>query len=411
MGKLSIDSATLTGIADAIREKAKTTDLIATNKMRESILAIKGGLALDVVTASALPGAVVDGQIVVITETTPGTVYIDTDEPASPASGDVWIRIAAGGDAALKLTEESPYLRNGLAEAAQWDGSTWPPLYGYLGVNGVWEQFSTALPPVGTALNDMTWEQVSAVARSGLGSTYFAAGDRKEIVINGTVGNTTFTNLSVYAIILGFNHNSDIEGQNTIQFQIGKSALTGGRNLSFIDSKYGTTTSEAGYFHMNIQPLSKGGWASSQMRNGILGSNATPDAPASGSFLSALPSDLRAVMRSVTKYTDNTGGGKNTASYVTPTEDYLWLPSAFELFGTAGQSNAAEANYQKQYAYYAAGNSKVFYGHPSSSGAVSWWTRSACASSAYSFIDIVTGGTANYHQADNSYGITPCFCV
>lgn len=411
MAKYSIDSATLTGIADAIREKVGTTGAIATSKMAESILSIKGGLSLDVVTASSLPGTVVDGQIVVITDTTPGTVYIDTDEPASPVAGDLWIRLEAGADVALVLTEGTPYVGGGLVEAKQWNGSAWPPLYGYLGVNGAWVQFSAALPPVGTALNDMTWKQISAVAKSGLASTYFSAGDRKEIVINGTVGKTTFTNLSVWAFILGFDHNSSIEGSNTIHFQIGKSALTGGRNLCFIDSKYQTTTSEAGYFHMNVQPLSKGGWESSQMRKGILGSNTTPTAPASGSFLAALPSDLLSVMRSVTKYTDNTGGGKNTASYVTPTEDYLWLPSVCEVFGTAGQGNSAEANYQDQYAFYAAGNSKIFHGQSESSGAVSWWTRSACASSAYSFVDVVAGGSASYHQADNSYGMTPCFCV
>ena len=38
----------------------------------------------------------------------------------------------------------------------------------------------------------------------------------------------------------------------------------------------------------------------------------------------ALPSDLRAVMKSCTKYTDNKGGG-NTASNVSSTTDYLCL--------------------------------------------------------------------------------------
>lgn len=138
MAKYAIDSTTLTGIADAIRERAGTNAEIATNKMAEAILAIKGGMSLNVVTATALPDTVTDGQIVVITETNPGTVYIDTDEPSNPETGDVWIEVASGASAALELTGESPYLRNGLANVKQYDGNTWSLVKGYLGVAGAW---------------------------------------------------------------------------------------------------------------------------------------------------------------------------------------------------------------------------------------------------------------------------------
>lgn len=125
-----------------------------------------GGLSLDVVTASSLPGAVVDGQIVVITGTTPGTVYIDTDAPGSPAAGDVWIELAAGGSAALELTEESPYLRNGLAKVKQYINGTWGKAKGYLGVSGAWVEIisSDPLPDFSytgeytTQENDDGWE-------------------------------------------------------------------------------------------------------------------------------------------------------------------------------------------------------------------------------------------------------------
>ena len=219
MAKYAIDSATLTGIADAIREKAKTTGVIATSKMAESILAIKGGLSLDVVTASALPDTVVDGQIVVITDTTPGTVYIDTDAPAAPAAGDVWVKLEAGANVRFALSEESPILRGGLVSATQWDGSVWFPREGQLGIDSVWQQFSTALPAIGTALNDMRWEQISAIANNGLGASYFSVGDAKEITINGKVGNATFSDLKAWAFVLGFNHNSNIRA-TTIMISI-----------------------------------------------------------------------------------------------------------------------------------------------------------------------------------------------
>ena len=63
-------------------------------------------------------------------------------------------------------------------------------------------------------------------------------------------------------------------------------------------------------------------------------------------------------MKSCTKYTDNKGGG-NTASNVSSTTDYLFLLSEYEVFATHQYCNDAEPNYQAQYDYFKAGNSKV----------------------------------------------------
>ena len=80
----------------------------------------------------------------------------------------------------------------------------------------------STLPPIGTALNDMTWEQIRAISDAGKAADYFNLGDTKTITINGKVGYTTFSNLSIDAFIIGFNHNSAREGANRIHFQIGK---------------------------------------------------------------------------------------------------------------------------------------------------------------------------------------------
>ena len=82
------------------------------------------------------------------------------------------------------------------------------------------------------------------------------------------------------------------------------------------------------------------------MRTVLLGNNNTPTSPLSGSFIAALPADLRKVMKGVTKYSDNTGGGSDTASYVTATTDYLWLLAEWEVFGAREETNSAEKNYQ-----------------------------------------------------------------
>lgn len=369
-----------------------------------------GGVELDVVTASSLPAAVTNGQIVVITDTTPGTVYIDTDEPASPVTGDVWVKLEAEATVKLELTEESPYLRGGLTAAAQWDGSAWVSRDGYLGVDGAWEKISLSLPPIGTPLNDFTWEQISAISARGLADDYFSVGDAKEIVLNGTVGLTTFNNYSIWAFIIGIYHNPTREGGYYIHFQIGKSAQIDGKSLCFANEVTGSEAAD-GSFVMNLTNTTVGGWESCVMRTDILGNNAAPSAPESGSMMAALPSALRNVMKGAKKYSDNTGGAVDGASYMTETTDYLWLPSEWEVFGSKTYGNSAESTYQKQYEYYASGNSKVFYKHIDPATSISWWLRSARADHSGRFGVVTTASKASATNAGYACGINPCFCV
>ena len=215
-------------------------------------------------------------------------------------------------------------------------------------------------------LNDMTWEQIRAISDAGTASNYFSVGDTKTIVINGTVGATTFSNLSVDVFILGFDHNSTIEGTNTIHFKIGK---IDGVQVGLCDANYlgasSVSSDKKGWFRICTGGTANnsGGWASCSMRTTILGSDSTPENPTPNSLLSALPSDLLAVMKPATKYSDNTGGGSNTASYVTATIDYLFLIAEFESAGRRAYANSAEQNYQARYDYYKAGNSRVHYKH------------------------------------------------
>lgn len=376
-----------------------------------------GGIELDVITASTLPDAVTDGQIVVITDTTPGTVYIDTDEPASPATGDVWVKLEAEATVKLELSEESPYLRGGLTAAAQWDGSEWVSCDGYLGVDGAWEKISLSIPAIGTPLNDFTWEQIAAVAASGRAQDYFAAGDAKEIVINGTVGNMPFVRQSAWAYIIGFDHNPTYEGNNTIHFQIGKSAQADGIDLCLVDLLYGETPTEEGYFTMNLTRANKNGWASSYMRNVLLGNDGTPSAPLTGSLMAALPADLRNVIKAATKYSDNKGSNSQDASNVTATTDYLWLLGACEVFGESGAlsgggyANDAELTYQMQYAYFAAGNSAKKYKHNDQASLATWWLRSVRSDGSATWAVGGTSGKIGSSYANQSYGLAPCFCV
>ena len=259
-----------------------------------------------------------------------------------------------------------------------------------------------------TSLNDNTWATIKEVSDAGQGENYWSVGDTKRITINGKVGNFTFSNLAIDAFIIGFNHNSSREGTNRIHFQIGK---IGGKDVCLCDSQYGIGQSGNGYFNMNPNNSNSGGWNGSYMRKTLLGNSGTPSSPPANSMLAALPSDLRAVMKSVTKYSDNTGGSPDNASYVTSTTDYLFLLAEFEYHGARSYANSAEKNFQLQYSYYKAGNSKVKYKHGETGTAAHHWCRSVYVGYARYFCLVDTNGSASYGTAYFSWGAAPGFAV
>ena len=238
---------------------------------------------------------------------------------------------------------------------------------------------------VSSVLNENDWSVIKSVADASQGANYWAVGDRKAVTVNGTVG-TQAINGTYYVYILGFNHNSSREGTG-ITFGTFKTALSGGTDICLVDSHYNDySTGGQKWFNMNHSSnTNSGGWKGCDLRYDVLGSTnsnnndagtTTATSPVSGTLMAALPSDLRAVMKPMTIYTDNTGGGSNTASYVTASVDYLPLLAEFEIFGTRSYANSAEQNYQQQYQYYKNGNSKVKYRHSSTSSTAYWWERS-----------------------------------
>ena len=261
---------------------------------------------------------------------------------------------------------------------------------------------------ISNTLNSNSWATIKAVSDAGQGDNYWDVGDTKSITINGQVGNTNFSNLSINVYIIGFNHNSAREGNNRIHFKIGK---IGGTQVALCDAQYQTSQSNNGYFNMNPNNSNSGGWANSYHRRTLLGNTGTPTSPPSNSLLAALPADLRAVMKAVTKYSDNTGGGSNTASYVTSTTDYLFELAEFEYHGARTYANSAEQNYQQQYAYYQAGNSKIHYKHNATGTAAYVWCRSVDATGTNSFCLVYTNGYASNSYASDSWAVAPGFAA
>ena len=288
--------------------------------------------------------------------------------------------------------------------------------------------------PTKKALNDQTWAEIRQVSDAGQGSSYWSVGDRKAVLVNGTVG-TLAVNQTLYVYILGFNHNSAKEG-NGIQFGTFKTALSGGTDVCLVDGSYNSyKTDGSKIFNMNHWGnYNYGGWKACDLRYDILGSTnkapvnygkarATSDtgydaptntatSPVANTLMAALPADLRAVMKPITKYTDNKGNSSDVAANVTSSLDYLPLLAEQEIFGgNRTYSNQYEKNSQVQYAYYSAGNSKVKYRHSATGSTAYWWERSPACYTSSNFCIVNANGGANYNSAGYSGGLAPAFMV
>ena len=144
------------------------------------------------------------------------------------------------------------------------------------------------------------------------------------------------------------------------------------------------------------------------MRNNICGTSKTNT---SGRIMGVIPVELRDALKSVTKYTNNTGSSSSWLA-VTATTDYFFLLSEFEVFGnTTRYANNYEADYQQQYAYYSAGNSKKKYRHDSTNKSAYWWLRSPYFATSDYFVRVSIVDDNSSGRAYTSCGFAPCFCV
>ena len=248
-------------------------------------------------------------------------------------------------------------------------------------------------------LNNNTWKIIKEVSDKNQGQNYWAVGDCKEITMNGKVSDgLTLTNYSAWVFIIGFNHNAEREG-NGITFQ-GFKATDKGTDVCLADSSYLTPRTKGTWFNMNNSGANSGGWEASLMRKNVM-----------PLIKAAFPSDLQAIIKTSTIYTDNAGGKPQTLPELTATQDDVFLLAEYEVFGTRSFANSKEANYLKQYVYYAAGNSKLKYTHNATSDTAFWWERSPLSGYLYNFCGVLIDGTAANGYADSCYCVSPAFKV
>ncbi len=374
MAEYLTNTTDLTKVASAIREKGGTSDsLVYPDGFVTAIQAIQTGTELQIIVT------VESGATVTATKgslSVSGTSVNGTCTLTVPEEGEWTVSATLGGQ-----TSKS-------------------------NVVNVVSSYDIALVFTPT-LNSNSWKTIRDISDAGQGANYWSIGDRKAVTLNGTVGKLSLSNVTTYAFIIGFNHNASVEGANRIHFQLAKTALSGGTDVCFCDSSYSSAVSTTGYFSMNSSQTNSGGWKSSQMRTNICGTSLSSY---SGTMIAIIPAALRAVLKSVTKYTDNTGNS-SSASAVTATTDYFFLLSEYEVSGTISGGNPNESSKQAQYLYYSAGNSKVKYNHSATSRAVLWWFRSPSASYSNYFVGAFTNGMIGSFTATISYGFAPGFCV
>ena len=247
-----------------------------------------------------------------------------------------------------------------------------------------------------SVLAENTPTVIQGIARGGVGENIWSVGDKTAIIEVGAFANVA-ANSTLSAYIIGFNHNSEIEGEG-ITFLFGKNSND--TDICFGDSGYNSYSTSGNYLNMNNSNTNTGGWESSKMR--------TTTCPL---FLQALPSEWQNIIVETTKYTNNTGGTA-TESSITTTNDKIFLLSEYEVLGVGNRSSSLEYSNGKQvqYDYYKNGNITIKYRSTAISTTCIWFLRSPSTDST-NFCIINTIGSSSYGAAYNIYGFAPAFKV
>lgn len=319
-----------------------------------------GGVSLDIAHGPELPGTVVDDQIFVITDTAPTDIYVSTSEPETPASGALWIRIAEAGNS-IDITDANPYVRVGLAKVKTYTGA-WLDTEAYLGVSGAWVKFSSALPPIGTALENCSWDVIDSISRSGQATDYWQVGDTKSITIGG---------VSYRVEIIDFNHD-DLETG-------GKAGITFGL-ASCLNTNYS----------MNPSAINVGGWGDCALRGTL-----------QGDVFNSLEAGLRGAIKTVKKLASVGNKSETVQAYV----DTLFLYSEIEVYGSNTYAVPGEGT---QYSIFSDTPSRV---KKMNGAAANWWLRSPFKTNNSYFGRVNYEGAVDGAAANAVNAVVFGFCV
>lgn len=215
-------------------------------------------------------------------------------------------------------------------------------------------------------LENTSWEIISKVSESGLAEQFWQVGDEKDIIVDGE---------RLTLVIMGFNHDDLTSG--------GKAGIT-----------FGLKNLMATQRQMNASITSGGGFTGSELYSWL-----------QNTLLPTLPSDLRAVLKSVNKKTS----AGNNSSTINTNSMKLFLFSEIEVFGSITYSKSGEGS---QYDYFATEENRRKYLSNGSGPISDWWERSPYISDRFC---CVAGNSiiiyASFNNPPMRLGVCFGFCV
>lgn len=235
----------------------------------------------------------------------------------------------------LLKTESLPYGATISAYTPEKDGyqfDSWSPavpsvITGNLEFTAVWTEALT--------FANATWAQIAQLSESGDAPNVFSVGDEKTIAFN---FNGTYENVNVR--IIGFNHDDLADGSGKAGISMALSqAICGYERLVFTDS--------------NDYETAPVNWESSKTRQMLN----------SGVIWTALPADLRGAIKSVTKTSNGIRNGKwnPLTNELYTTNDKVWLLSGTELGfdGEYSDSLMVAEGQGERYDFYSSVSSRI----------------------------------------------------
>lgn len=171
--------------------------------------------------------------------------------------------------------------------------------------------------------------------------------------------------------IIGINHDDLADGS-------GKAGLT-----------FEATNGPIDTYGVNATNTNVGGWERSELRGRLN----------TGDLWALLPSELQSKVKSVTKMTDNRGGG--SAGTPSATTDKVFLLSSTEIYGDLDSDGA-------QYEYYQ--SKGVSTSNYSGASGYNRWTRSVCVSNSEQFRTTGGSGNSGHTWASDRYYAFLAFC-
>lgn len=229
-------------------------------------------------------------------------------------------------------------------------------------------------------------------------SDYWAVGDKRTIHHNAMdatgVSESHRANDYIY-VIIGIEHDdlvTTINGKTKAAITIQTERTLYLDTTTEYNASY-NASHECGY--INGSSTNSGGWEGCVRRTWC-----------NNVYKKCLPTYIQNMMKQVEKLTS----AGSRSSTIKISNDYAFLLSEIEIFGSVTYSYAGEG---KQYQYFKNATANRYKKPRYSSAYVSgqYWTRSPYSSGSDSFCGVGRGGGANADSASNTGSIAPCLCI